>query len=206
MHESEKWKWSCSVVSDCLRPCGLELTRLLRPWDFPGKSTGAGCHCLLRLLVMREIQIKIIRHHHESIRMAKLKDKGIKNIAKDAGQLELLFLAAGNVKWCNFFGKHFGNFFYFHPVLLRYNWHIYVLSCSVMSDSLWPLQTVTHQPFCPHWSEMPFPLSGDLPNPGLNLPLLLLLHWHVDSTTELPGNPHKWHIAVYKFMVYNIMI
>ena len=59
---------------------------------------------------MREIQIKIIRHHHESIRMAKLKDKGIKNIAKDAGQLELLFLAAGNVKWCNFFGKHFGNF------------------------------------------------------------------------------------------------
>ena len=22
--------------------------RLLRPWDFPGKSTGEGCHCLLR--------------------------------------------------------------------------------------------------------------------------------------------------------------
>ena len=22
--------------------------RLLRPWDFPGKSTGVGCHCLLR--------------------------------------------------------------------------------------------------------------------------------------------------------------
>ena len=20
----------------------------LRPWDFPGKSTGVGCHCLLR--------------------------------------------------------------------------------------------------------------------------------------------------------------
>ena len=24
--------------------------RLLRPWDFPGKSTGLGCHCLLRSL------------------------------------------------------------------------------------------------------------------------------------------------------------
>ena len=24
-------------------------TRLLRPWDFPGKSTGVGCHCLLHL-------------------------------------------------------------------------------------------------------------------------------------------------------------
>ena len=47
MHESEKWKWSCSVVSDSLRPHSLQTTRLLRPWDFPGKSTGEGCHCLL---------------------------------------------------------------------------------------------------------------------------------------------------------------
>ena len=45
MHESEKWKWSCSVVSDSLRPHGLQPTRLLHPWDFPGKSTGVGCHC-----------------------------------------------------------------------------------------------------------------------------------------------------------------
>ena len=48
MHESEKWKWSCSVVSDSVRPHGLQPTRLLCPWDFPGKSTGVGCHCLLR--------------------------------------------------------------------------------------------------------------------------------------------------------------
>ena len=47
MHESEKWKWSCSVMSDSQRPHGLQLTRLLHPWDFPGKSTGVGCHCLL---------------------------------------------------------------------------------------------------------------------------------------------------------------
>ena len=47
MHESEKWKWSLSGVSDSLRPHGLQPTRLLHPWDFPGKSTGAGCHCLL---------------------------------------------------------------------------------------------------------------------------------------------------------------
>ena len=48
MHASEKWKWSCSVVSDPQRPHGLQPSRLLRPWDFPGKSTGVGCHCLLR--------------------------------------------------------------------------------------------------------------------------------------------------------------
>ena len=47
MHESEKWKWSRSVVSDPQWPHGLQPTRLLRPWDFPGKNTGVGCHCLL---------------------------------------------------------------------------------------------------------------------------------------------------------------
>ena len=45
MHESEKWKWSRSVMSDSQRPNGLQPTRLLCPWDFPGKSTGVGCHC-----------------------------------------------------------------------------------------------------------------------------------------------------------------
>ena len=48
MYESEKWKWSHSVVSNSWRPHGLQPTRLLCPWDFPGKSTGVGCHCLLQ--------------------------------------------------------------------------------------------------------------------------------------------------------------
>ena len=43
MRESEKWKWSRSVVSNSSRPHGLQPTRLLHPWDFPGKSTGVGC-------------------------------------------------------------------------------------------------------------------------------------------------------------------
>ena len=48
MHESEKWKWSRSVVSYSGRPHRWQPTRLLRPWDFPSKRTGVGCHCLLR--------------------------------------------------------------------------------------------------------------------------------------------------------------
>ena len=48
MQEREKWKWSHSVVSDSSRPHGLQPTRLLCPWDFPGKSTRVGCHCLLQ--------------------------------------------------------------------------------------------------------------------------------------------------------------
>ena len=48
VHETEKWKWSRSVVSYSLQSHGLQPTRLLCPWDFPGKSTGVGCHYLLR--------------------------------------------------------------------------------------------------------------------------------------------------------------
>ena len=48
MHESEKWKWSSSVLSDSSGPHGLQPTRLLPPWDFPGKSSGVRCHCLLQ--------------------------------------------------------------------------------------------------------------------------------------------------------------
>ena len=33
-------------MSDSVRPHGLQPTWFLRPWDFPGKSTGVGCHCL----------------------------------------------------------------------------------------------------------------------------------------------------------------
>ena len=36
------------VVPDSWRPHGLQPIRLLRPWGFPGKSTGVGCHCLLQ--------------------------------------------------------------------------------------------------------------------------------------------------------------
>ena len=51
MHESEKWKWSYSVVSNSSWPHGLQPTRLLRLWDFPGKSAGVWCHCLLRRIL-----------------------------------------------------------------------------------------------------------------------------------------------------------
>ena len=36
----------CSIVSHSLQPHGLQPTRLLCPWNSPGKSTGMGCHFL----------------------------------------------------------------------------------------------------------------------------------------------------------------
>ena len=38
----------CSVMSNSLQPRGLQPTRPLCPWNFPGKNTGVGCHALLQ--------------------------------------------------------------------------------------------------------------------------------------------------------------
>ena len=49
-----KWKVKakCSVGYDSSRPHGLQPSRLLHPWDSPGKSTGVGCHCLLPMYLL----------------------------------------------------------------------------------------------------------------------------------------------------------
>ena len=39
---------SSSVTTDSLWPRGLQPSRLLCPWDFPGKNTGVGCYFLLQ--------------------------------------------------------------------------------------------------------------------------------------------------------------
>ena len=40
-------------MSDSVRPHGLQPTRLLRPWDSPGKNTGVGCHFLLQCMKVK---------------------------------------------------------------------------------------------------------------------------------------------------------
>ena len=54
---SNAWKWKVTVKSpSCVRLLAIPWTvahlhedwRLLHPGDFPGKSTGVGCQCLLR--------------------------------------------------------------------------------------------------------------------------------------------------------------
>ena len=51
-------------MSDPQRPRGLQPTRLLCPWDFPGKSAGVGCHCLLwSLLKLLSIESVMLSNH-----------------------------------------------------------------------------------------------------------------------------------------------
>ena len=44
---------SSSVVSDSSRPHRRQPTRLLCPWDSPGKNTGVGCHFLLQCMKVK---------------------------------------------------------------------------------------------------------------------------------------------------------
>ena len=77
MHESEKWKWSFSVMSDSLRPHGLQPNRLLRPWDLPGKSTGVGCHFLLRILYIIIRNYTLMYKCNRASLVAQLGDSGL---------------------------------------------------------------------------------------------------------------------------------
>ena len=46
--QKEKWKCSCSIVSNSLWPHGLQPARLLCPWKSSGKNIGGVCHFLLQ--------------------------------------------------------------------------------------------------------------------------------------------------------------
>ena len=41
-------------MSDSSQPHGLQPTRLLCPWDSPGKSAGVDCHCLLQCMKVKK--------------------------------------------------------------------------------------------------------------------------------------------------------
>jgi len=63
-----------SVMSDSLRPHGLQPTRLLHPWDFPGKKTRVGCHSLLQQIFLTQglnlnlLHCRQILHHLSHLR------------------------------------------------------------------------------------------------------------------------------------------
>jgi len=50
-------------MSDSVQPHRRQPTRLLRPWDSPGKSTGVGCHCLLLDLNRRAKTTKLLKEN-----------------------------------------------------------------------------------------------------------------------------------------------
>ena len=55
--------WVASVVSDSVWPHRRQPTRLLRPWDTPGKNTGVGCHFLLQCMKLKSESEDSLRPH-----------------------------------------------------------------------------------------------------------------------------------------------
>ena len=53
---------SSSVMSDSFQPHGLQFSRLLHPWDFPGKNTGVGCHSLFQGIFLTQGSILSLLH------------------------------------------------------------------------------------------------------------------------------------------------
>ena len=50
-----------SVMSDSMQPHRVQPTRLLCPWDFPGKNTGGGCHFLLQCMKVKVKSLSCVR-------------------------------------------------------------------------------------------------------------------------------------------------
>ena len=62
--------------------------------------------------IIREIQIRLTaRYHYTLVKMSKIKILIILSVSKEAEQLEPSYTAGGNVKWYDYFGKMFDNFF-----------------------------------------------------------------------------------------------
>ena len=43
----------CQSCTDSVQPQSWQPTRLLHPWDSPGKNTGVGCHFLLQCMKVK---------------------------------------------------------------------------------------------------------------------------------------------------------
>ena len=78
-HQRSVLMLSRSGVPDSGRPRGLQPTKLLCPWDAPGKNTGVGCHALLQgsfptqgsnlsLLCLLHWQVNSLPLNHREIR------------------------------------------------------------------------------------------------------------------------------------------
>ena len=63
---SNAWTWKVKVKSLSHVRLFATPTRLLCPWDFPGKSTGVRCHCLLRSLQRCFSNLSLHRNHLEN--------------------------------------------------------------------------------------------------------------------------------------------
>ena len=86
-------------MSDSSQPHGLRPTKLLRLWDFPGKSTGVGCHCLLQnsIITIKYLDVCLRKIFRKKIVIVDLIAQLIRNLL--AMQETLVQFWVGKIHW-----------------------------------------------------------------------------------------------------------
>ena len=215
-------------MSNYLWPLGLQPTRLLRPWDFPDKSTGVGCHCLVHLPKLLEDYFKnwvAIAQRSENRCGKWAGTKGdqavtatntitLKPCSQGAAAapmppdsfpsaIIIVVSGAAGTYWDEFLSKSY--------LQLQV---CCVLSRSVMYDSLWPHGLYPARLLCPRdfpgknfTSGLPFPPPGNLPelvSPASQADSWPLCHLGSFSTTRKARNACLWCFVFYgRRLVYN---
>ena len=181
-------------MSDSLRPHGLQPTRLLSPWNFPGQSTGLGCHFLLQGIFPTQGSNPGLPHSRQML--YHLSHQGSPYF------FEPLFGAVGKNTWvdCHSLLQEIFPTQGLNPGLPHCRQMLYRLKVKVKVKSLsrvWLFGTpwtASHQ--APpsmgfyrqeYWSGLPFPSPGILPDPGIE-PRSPALQAS-SLTSEPPGNP-----------------
>ena len=181
-HSSRAW------IPDPWESCVL-VTSLLCPWDSPGKNPGVGSHSLLQGIFPTQGSNLSLLHcrwilyhlsHHESP-VGTIRDKkwfwlywvtkfGVNLLYRNRSLIQL--------------GLEVGFAWVEDQISSSFFLSLCLLSCSVMSDSLWSCRLLPTRLLCPwelsrqeYWSGFSCPPPGDLPNPGIE-----------------PGSPTLWWI------------
>ena len=101
----EAWKKESEVTQSCPTLCDPMDTRLLRPWDFLGKSTGVGCHFLLQGIFPTQGSNPGLLHCRQTL--YRLSHQGSPKRGMGSPQMPLDFTSSEGTKNCmNILGSH----------------------------------------------------------------------------------------------------
>ena len=146
-------------MPDSLWPHGLQPTRLLCPWDFPGWDTGVGYHFLLQAIFPTQGSNPGLLHCRPIL--YQLSYKGSRNVREGNHRFKLTRLKVKSLSRVRPFATPWTAVYHAPPSV-----------------------GFSRQEY---WSGLPFPSPGDLPDPGIKLGSPSLQADSL--LTEPPGKP-----------------